>query len=247
MTTPPPFSISTGSIPAAFSNTSRPSATARRAAASVCSQASDQGRQGRLLASTPPIARDLDLLPLALSILPHRDNINITGPLAGNNLRLDPRSDVVESARSIPVDDAEQQYRDKDHNRVIHVLRGYGQDCRQQEDDRNECRPGDGPEIDPEAEAAEVEGPRDELVAAHLADDGDAVRPVECDGGHVEDCRDGRVGAQPDQGDEDAEDDCQPDGVDGRVGAAIDLVPDAGEREELVAGECLSQMSVSST
>ena len=78
-------------------------------------------------------------------------------------------------------------------------------------------------------------GPGLELAEEHLAQDGDAVRPVEGDGRQVEDGRDGGVGAQPDEVDERAADGEEPDGVEGRGGGLVHLVPHARQREHLVA------------
>lgn len=80
-------------------------------------------------------------------------------------------------------------------------------------------------------------GPALELVEQELAQDGDAVRPVQGDGAQVEDGRDGDVAAQPDEVDEDADERVQPHGQDGGVGLAPDLVPHARAGKHLVAGE----------
>lgn len=76
-----------------------------------------------------------------------------------------------------------------------------------------------------------------ELVEQDLAQDGDAVGPVQGDGAKVEDGRDGDVAAEADEVDEDADERIQPHGQDGGVGAAPDLVPHARPGQHLVARE----------
>lgn len=118
-----------------------------------------------------------------------------------------------------------------------HSVRSNGPDRGEEEDDRHEGGPRAGPDVDEEARGAEVPGPALELVEEELAQDGDAVGPVEGDGAQVEDGRDGDVAAEPDEVDEDADERVEPDGQDGGVGAAPDLEPDARPGQHLVARE----------
>lgn len=111
---------------------------------------------------------------------------------------------------------------------MTHVVGSNRHGGREQEDDRDKGRPHASPGVDEGAGLAEVPGAALELAEAELADDGDAVRPVEADGADVEDGRDGRVAAQADQVDQDAEQGVEPDGQDGRVRLLPDLVPYPG-------------------
>lgn len=72
-----------------------------------------------------------------------------------------------------------------------------------------------------------MEWPTLEFAIEHLADDRDAVGPIESDGCQVEDGRDGDVGTQTDQIDEDASDGEEPNCVDGGIGLFVDLIPDS--------------------
>lgn len=65
------------------------------------------------------------------------------------------------------------------------------------------------------------------LVEAKLADDGDAVGPIERNGAEVEDGSDGDVASQSNQVDQNADDSVQPDGQHRGVRLLPDLVPDA--------------------
>ena len=81
--------------------------------------------------------------------------------------------------------------------------------------------------------------PRTRLEAAtdKLANNGNAVRPVESDGGDVEDGGNGDVRTKSDKVDGRAPEDGEPDGNDRGVGAAVDNLPVLGSGDETVAGE----------
>ena len=83
-----------------------------------------------------------------------------------------------------------------------YVFWSHGSDGRHHVDDGDERGPDDGPDVDGQARPAEMEWSAFKLAVAHLADDGDAVGPVESDGCQIEDCSYGGVGAQTDQVDE---------------------------------------------
>lgn len=110
---------------------------------------------------------------------------------------------------------------------ATHIVRSHGPNRGEHEDDRNKGSPRTSPDVDEEARGAEVPRPALELVEEELAEDGDAVRPVQCDGAQVEDTRDGDVAAQPDEINHDADERVQPHGEDGGVGTLPDLVPHA--------------------
>ena len=76
-----------------------------------------------------------------------------------------------------------------------------------------------------------------ETATNELADDGDAVRPVQSNGTDVEDGRNGDVGTESDQVDGGAEDDRQPDGNDRGVGALVNDLPVLGSWEQTIARE----------
>lgn len=125
----------------------------------------------------------------------------------------------------------------EDCKKATHVVCSHRPNRGEHEDDRNEGSPRASPDVHKEARLAQVPRPALELVEEELAQDGDAVRPVQGDGAQVEDARDGDVAAQPDEVDHDADERVQPHGQDGGVGALPDLVPHARPGEHLVAGE----------
>ena len=112
-----------------------------------------------------------------------------------------------------------------------------GHDSREEENDRDKGRPSDSVDVDKLARPSEIPRARLEAVEEQLAQDGNAVRPVECDGAHVEDGRDGDVGPQPDEVDEHAQQGVDPHGGNGGVGARPYAVPDVAEGEHPVARE----------
>ena len=75
-----------------------------------------------------------------------------------------------------------------------------------------------------------------ELAIKHLADDRDAVGPIQSDGGQIEDGRDGGVGSQTDQVDKDTGGNEEPDCVNWGIGLLVDLVPDSRQGKHFVAG-----------
>ncbi len=76
-----------------------------------------------------------------------------------------------------------------------------------------------------------------ELAEEEFAQDGDAVGPVERDGADVKHTGDRSVGTEADQVDRHAEENRDPDGIEGGSGDVVDLGPDAGERKQTVTGE----------
>ena len=68
-----------------------------------------------------------------------------------------------------------------------------------------------------------------ELSEDELAEDGDAVRPIESNGAHVEDTGNGSVGTETDQVNDDAPEDGDPDCVERSASLGVDFCPDIGE------------------
>jgi hypothetical protein len=159
------------------------------------------------------------------------------GTIRGLHLRLGDGAAVVFLAARVPEDHGAQQDKGHEDDGVVHGLAVGGQGSGEEEDDGHEQRPQAGPHVDKVAGLAHVPGPRLEPVEGELAQDGDAVRPVERDGGDVEHALDGNVVAQTDEVDGDAPEYGDPHGVEGRAGAPVDLCPDVAHGQELVAGE----------
>lgn len=76
-----------------------------------------------------------------------------------------------------------------------------------------------------------------EAVREQLAQDGDDVGPVQSDCRDVEDGRDSGIRPQPNESDRERRERQEPDAIDRRVRARANLVPNAAERDELVAGQ----------
>lgn len=107
----------------------------------------------------------------------------------------------------------------------------------EEEDDRDKRRPTARVHVDELASPAQVPRATLKLIEEELAQDGDAVGPVECDGTQVEDSRDGDVAAQADEVDQDADQGIQPYSEHRSVRLAPDLVPDPAAGQHLVAGK----------
>jgi len=76
-----------------------------------------------------------------------------------------------------------------------------------------------------------------EAAKDELAENWDNVAPVKGNGTDVEDTQDRGVATKPDQIDGDAEEDGDPDGVDGSTSAFVNLGPHPAEGNEAVARE----------
>ena len=74
-----------------------------------------------------------------------------------------------------------------------------------------------------------------EFPECDLADDGNAVRPVERDSRQVEDSSNSRIGPQPDQSDQNTANAKQPHGINGRIRCLVNLVPNSRKRQHLVS------------
>ena len=153
------------------------------------------------------------------------------------HLRLDQRARIPLPATGVPPHQRGQQDRRQKDDRPVHVLARHGPDGRQQEDDTDKQRPSARPDVHENAVLAHVPGSRLEAAEHDLAEDGDAVRPVERDSRDVEHASDGRVRAEADEVDRNAPEDGDPDGEDGGAGALVDLGPVLRPGDELVAGE----------
>ena len=79
--------------------------------------------------------------------------------------------------------------------------------------------------------------PRYELSEEKLAEDGDAIRPIERNGADVENTSNGRIGTETDQINDDAPEDGDPDSVERGAGQGVDLGPDTGEWQQAITRE----------
>lgn len=118
-----------------------------------------------------------------------------------------------------------------------HIVRSHGPNRGEEENYRNKGGPRAGPGVDEEARATKVPGPALKLVEEELAQDGDAVRPVQGDGAQVKDARDGDVAAQPDEVDQDADESVQPHCQNRCVGPFPNLIPHLRPGKHFVTGE----------
>ena len=114
-------------------------------------------------------------------------------------------------------------------------MRSYGSNCRHDVNDRYEGSPHDSPNINRNAEFAEVERTTLEFAVSQFANDGNAVGPIESNGRKVEDSGNGGIGSKTNQIDKNTANAEEPDCDDGGVGALIDLVPDSRTRQHFVA------------
>lgn len=159
------------------------------------------------------------------------------GLLALHDLGFDNGTRVELAAARVPVDRGEDEDAAQECNGVIHVRRIDGSNRGHDEDDGHEQGPDAGPGVDKIAEFTHVEGARFKAGRNDLAEDGNAIGPVQRDGRDVEDTANGSVRSQPDQIDADAEDRGDPDGEERDLGEAVDTGPDAGEGDETIARE----------
>jgi hypothetical protein len=114
----------------------------------------------------------------------------LTAVIILDDLGLDDRASVEASTTNEPVQDGGDENRNKEHNRVVHVVAGNWAESGEEEDDGDERGPAAGPDVDQVAESAHVPGTRLEAAENNFAKDGDAVGPVETDGADVEDPED---------------------------------------------------------
>jgi hypothetical protein len=121
------------------------------------------------------------------------------------------------------------------HVEVVEVLALCGGEAQDGDDERD---PADGDRADRFGEAAEIPRARAELVAhdEELERDGEDERRVLRNGADAEDGADGDRGGEHEQTQQGADADDEPDGVDGRLGVAVHLLPPAAAREGAVAG-----------
>lgn len=120
---------------------------------------------------------------------------------------------------------------------ATHAIRSHGHDGREEEDDRDKSGPAACPDVDKHTDRAQGPRARLERVEDELAQNRDAVRPVQRNGAEVEDGGDGNVAAQANEVDEDANERVQPHGQDGGIGLFPNLVPDPAAGQHLVAGK----------
>ena len=168
--------------------------------------------------------RALDLLPLDVAVARAARG----GLLAFDDLGFDQRTGVEPAALRVPVDAGEDEDAAQERDGVVHGPRGDRPLRGHDEDDGYEERPDARPGVDDVAETTHVERSGLKFVGENLAEYGNAVRPVEGDGRDVEHTADGGVRAQPDQVDEDAAKNGNPDGPEGNLREAIDACPYPG-------------------
>ena len=173
-----------------------------------------------------------DLL-LRFRVLLTRALVLLTAPVAVRpiqfflrNLCLNQGTSIVLPASCIPPYQRRQQDRSHEHNCPVHVLARHGSDCGHKEDDTDKQGPGASPDVDDIAELAHVPRTRFELAEDDLAEDGNAIGPIQGDGSDVEDTCNRGVGTQADQVNGDAPEDADPDCVDWGTGAFVDLGPE---------------------
>ena len=108
---------------------------------------------------------------------------------------------------------------------------------RQAQDRDHEAGEAGRERADDRAVFAEVPGARAEVASGEeRADgDGDGEGDEGGDGGNAEDGADGDGAAEDEESEADADHGVEPDCVDGRLGDGVDLLPDAGQREAVVA------------
>jgi hypothetical protein len=159
------------------------------------------------------------------------------------DLRLNERTSVEFFAGDVPIDGTRDKNRNKEHTRIIHILRGSRAHRRQNEDNAHEQRPQARPRVHKFAEFAQVPWAWDEFSEEKLAHDGDDVAPVQSDGAHIENAGDSGVGAQADEIDGDAPEDGDPHGEQGSAGAWVDAGPQAGCGDQLIPGESKDRSS----
>lgn len=80
--------------------------------------------------------------------------------------------------------------------------------------------------------------PRSEFSKQKLAQNGDAVAPVQRNGADVENTGNSSIRAETNQVDGNAEEHGDPDSIQWRSGHGMDFCPNSGEGQETVTGEC---------
>ena len=153
------------------------------------------------------------------------------------NLSLDDRSCIELATTDVPPDHGAQEDESQENNGVVHVVRRDRSDRWQDENDGHEKGPDASPAVDEEGELAQMPWTRLEFVPDDLASDRDDVGPVEGDSAYVENTCDRNVRAQGNEVDGDAPEDADPDCIQRCSRESVDLGPNFGEGNELVAGE----------
>lgn len=172
---------------------------------------------------------------------------------AHDELCLDPRPNIVVSASGIPISDGESSDGSHEEDNVVHlkaklasqedsrwewkpayVLSRHRSNRRHNVNDGDKRRPNNSPNINRQAHCTKMERSALEFAILHLADNWNAVRPVQSNGSEIENSTDSNVRPETDQIDQDTGDAEQPDSVDGSIGCLVDLVPEAGTWQHLV-------------
>lgn len=108
---------------------------------------------------------------------------------------------------------------------------------REEENDAHKRRPDNAPPVDEVAGPTKCPWPWLELVEENLAENGNAVAPVQGDGRDIENGANSLVATQSDEVNGDADEGEEPHGRDRSVSPFPDLGPEAGARQHLVTRE----------
>lgn len=108
---------------------------------------------------------------------------------------------------------------------------------RENEDDADEQSPQTGPDVDDGAEWTHMPGTRLELAKEQLAQNGNAVAPIQGNSTDRENTRNSSVGAKTNQVDGNAEEDGHPHSVEGGSSPGSNLDPHIGEGQHAITGE----------
>ena len=120
---------------------------------------------------------------------------------------------------------------------TTYILRCNGPDCRQDIDNRHKRRPHNCPQINWEACPTQMERSRLHLPIQHLANNGDAIAPIERDSSEVEDRTNGRITPEPNKIDQHAQRAEDPDRIQRGIRPLPDLDPNPTKREHLIPGK----------
>lgn len=107
--------------------------------------------------------------------------------------------------------------------------------CREQENDRYKRSPYASPPIDKRACFAKIPWSTFELAEEKLADDWDAVRPIQANGTNVKNCGDRDIAAESDEVNQNTQKGVEPHGQDRRARLLPDLVPNMRTGQHLVS------------
>lgn len=137
----------------------------------------------------------------------------------------------------IPIHHGTQHDECHEHNCIVHGLTSHRSGRREEEDNRSECGPDHGPEVNGSGEFTHVPWARLEAVPEKFAHNGDHVGPVKRDGGDVEDTLNSGVATETDQVDGNAPEDGDPHSIQRGTSRCVHFAPNKGEGQEAITGE----------